>query len=343
MKTITNGTINQHYIPRFLLRGFSSCINPEEKRKHRKFYSHIGKSDGNVLWLNNCDIAAEEYFYETDSHEQNATEKALSKSESNYAKTIYAILKEKKVHKSQWPKLSTLFLQLSFRTKHSLYQMSGLIEHSLSNAFNQAKSPGNKANIKNMAAIKLFSDKYNRQPTSNELQKLNAQLEQGYIEAMKATTNLMRNFNGQGMVKNTTSKAFIDWRTEQKNRYSRYQWSLHKVDGELILGDVCTMAYEASSDTYVPALFASAKDTGHVLLPISHEMLILGQDPLLTQNACLSETIKINKNSAELSREFVISKTREPLNASLLQSIGLRPRDLARELKHDSEENISSK
>lgn len=331
MTTITGDTINQHYIPRFLLRGFSSCINPEEKKKRRKFYSHVGRPDGNILWLDNYDIAAEEYFYETDSHEHNATEKALSKSESNYAKTIYAILKEGRVHKSQWPKLSTLFLQLSFRTKHSLYQMSGLIEHTLSNSFDQAKAPGNKEKIINMATTKLFLDNFNRQPTSNELHKMSALLEQEYIEAMKYTTGRMRNFNGQDMVKNTTSKILLDWRTEQKNRYSGYQWTAHKVDSELILGDVCTMAFEASSNSYVPALFTSGKNTGHVLLPISHEMLLIGHDPLLTQKVYLPETIKINKNSVELSREFVVSKSREPLAASLLQLIGLRPCELGRD------------
>ena len=119
-------------------------------------------------------------------------------------------------------------------------------------------------------------------------------------------------------------KNFAEFSKFRKNRFSSYYWDIFKSDNILILGDICTLAYLENEQRYEPAIFVDTVKIHHVLLPITSHLLIYGFDTKLTHNPTLPSIETINKNMAELSREFIVAKSEHDFPNDILNLIGSR-------------------
>ena len=247
----------------------------------------------------------------------NLVENKLRKLESSHASTLNKILREKKLHKSQWEKLSDIVLQLGFRTKNFRFQAKDTAEKSLEKALNEI----DKHELARDTIIQGFRNNFNRKPNAKEVHQLTPiVLKELENKIIPETKHLLRGIPWEQPVRDASIKIIADGTPEYGHRYRNYVWKLQNGDSELLLGDVCVLALSTDSEVYEPAILVSGKNTDHVVLPISSTEYICGYDPDKGMKIEPPSVKLLNEASIRLSNEFIVAKTEFPINMALFRN-----------------------
>ena len=309
---------NQHYIPRFILKGFSECINPNAKKKDKKFYTYKLAKEGFISHENIEEIASEKFFYEKYDLDLNLIENIFSNLEQNHSKTLLKIIDEKKLHKSQWGNISTLFLLLSVRTKNFKIK---IVEEFETIRDEYLKTVDLKSEFKRQLRESLLEE-INSQSTrslgTHELIKLRDLTNLLVNQKMPELESFVKNFDVTKQLRNGLLNAISKINQLDGMKYDNYHWEINHTDQELILGDFCTMAYCRDDNCYNLAIIPDADKVDHVLMPVTSKMVIYGYDPRVTIIPDLKSTEFTNISTARLSKRFIISRCQESFDRELV-------------------------
>jgi hypothetical protein len=96
--------------------------------------------------------------------------------------------------------------------------------------------------------------------------------------------------------------------SKRHHQYGNLHWKIKSYDpNQFILGDICVLTMDAKSQYFSPSIF-SKKDNYILLLPISHDTLLIGSD---SKEPLLPSPKVLNMHSVELSIYFFVS----PINS----------------------------
>jgi len=327
----------QHYLPRFLLKGFSSrTVNKESYVwVHRK---------GKISYESNIQrIAKESYFYGT--KEDSDVDDKITKMETESFSTLIDELRSKnKISESKSQLIGDFVAHLIFRSKHTR-EITG----------QAAKLITDKAfeDLQNIAFLKKairqqrnqIIDDVKKDLKSRDIVNVeNAQLEPFldlYIEWFISNDRNLSEFSTNikqvsdivrqklpTMGKKSQLKSFskpLD-SSERVRMYRNLHWSMITVEkaGAFILGDVGPIVIYGEDKEFNMAL-ANKNTHQTIFLPISDKQLIVGRTE---ENRTLPDIEAINIGMAELSYEFFISSKNEQREIEYLRSIGKRNMDV---------------
>jgi hypothetical protein len=324
MKNISQ-TKNQHFIPRFLIRNFAWCINPEDKKKKRhKYKTNFFPEKGLAESKNINNIASDDYFYEWELKGEVEIEEELSKVENRYAATLSLILNRMEIQKSQFQSLSNFVFNLSWRTENN----RALMNEFLKNSFEEM-------------AQETMEDSYemskiNKDAANNALGELNINVDRNVkaramvvhklfvepeVEKQMAIFIKEELPSRMGeLTADTQAKLVIKNDLSAHDVMSRVTWNVFEADTELILGDGGPIAYDAKADVWGPLFWMLMQNkVDLILLPISPKKFLLGT-PTKQDLKRMHEQIsgdKINTLQARQCYKFFVCQNLEIGNAYL--------------------------
>jgi len=314
-------TINQHYIPRLLLRRFSRCENPEVKSKRRVYKAlEVGRKTAEEK--NIVEIAAEEYFFEKDIVNGFSVEEELKIKENRYGRLLDTILNSRQTHRSQNILITDLVSNLSFRTENNRLEMAKLLADSISWARTQ------------VTADKLFIKQVEREALDAVVKELGRGMEREKlakarfgmknsrvfkhelarrIEALPMVSKLVEEkfaSESYGIAQKTQCSLISEKELTRNATLGSIEWSLKHFDTSLLLGDLGPICFCQKEQAYMPLMWALVRrSVNHLVLPISNSAVLIGRakdhdDELLIQQ---TDASTINSASASLSYNFFVT------------------------------------
>jgi len=317
-------TVNQHYLPQLLLRGFGQH-DGAKKRKHRKWLVTVCKKGGGPYEDETKNVGVERYFYEKDSN--GLVEKALRTREDRYARLIRKILRDKRVDRNQSALLAELFATLAARTKHTRYQFTEigrtLFDHALEKT---VRADLRKDPAFMQQAVTKTREYLAQSGISVPNHVIGSLVRDNYDEFMATaglpTMNHLRDIVAfEGMTRDAQAKTLTAKPRDVLYRYQYMEWSIWEGAGQgFILGDGGPIALRESTNEYAPAVFVSNDDVVRVVLPVDAGHAIIGIP--LGANIVPLDVNRLNLSSPKLSREFVVAASAAPLTKELIVAIG---------------------
>jgi hypothetical protein len=314
----------QHYIPRFLFKGFASKYI--SRKQVFVCYFHIVCSEGQEK--NTRHIGYEQDFYGA------LLDDLIKKREDVYAKVLDRVREKRKIQNSDRDLVVEFVFSLALRTKHVREKMISLIEssrESLHSRFIDAHTwadelskkanprylreqfeqftrsqlgPVNRSTLNRLwernkkqlsAKVKLEANKFGNEQAKNwdlffsvvRWDKLVEDLgEKGQVAVL---TNLHQNTSSQSLDSPKLWRDF-NWRVEEFS------------PGSLILGDAPVL--QVNKDSSIVSVFFGEGQRSMIVLPISHNLLLIGSEE---PDAKLPALDLLNCGSAELSLLFFVS------------------------------------
>ena len=130
-------------------------------------------------------------------------------------------------------------------------------------------------------------------------------------EVVKGLTAFIEKIDEHGTISHKDAlDRFLELKEPSKrhHRYNNLHWTIKSYDpNQFILGDVCVLTMDTKSQSFSPPIF-SKKDEYILMLPISHDTLLIGSD---SKNPLLPTPEVLNIHSVELSIDFFVS----PINS----------------------------
>jgi len=315
----------QHFLPRFLIKGFSSRIHKNE------YYCWVFTKDNNPYEANLQNIGLEKYFY--GKSEEMEVDEIITQQEVKYSAQLERVrsINSACTLDSRFP--AEFIAHLIFRAKHlritaqkagetaisvmqaelnspeKYYQLfkniaknhPEMIEQSLSRELDKRLPPGFPQDQKDILFKKALA--FIPQILSNSaFDDIYSFFNNLFAKMAKEMPNIAEGVHIKGLSKGDVPPKFIE-------KFEGFDWFLTVAPKHtFILGDIGPIAiYEPSLD-FKPFLFAKGK-LSQVFLPISDSHMIVGKS-YTRQQTPANDTI--NKASASLSQFFFIScKNRE--------------------------------
>lgn len=326
----------QHYIPRFLLKGFCSKT---EGTKSFVWYFRKGSKPSEISIR---DVAVSKQFY-GDTGPESIDEK-LTEMEQKFGPTIERLRKDKKIDISDLPIVVAFFINMVIRTqfirKSFTDATGGLMEMTARNlsdprkmavVLNQAITQ-NKSRFHDQLRRSMHSKLGAKMPVVEEhiirwveenSEQLTSLLARPISKEFgKVLTAFIEKIDEHGTVSHKVAlDRFLDTRefSKRHQQYRNLHWKLKSYDpNQFILGDICVLTMNTKSQFFSPPIL-SKKDNEILLLPISHNTLLIGsdsKDPLLPTPAAL------NTHSVELSIDFFVSPTNTERERKLSKRVG---------------------
>jgi len=315
----------QHYIPRFLLKGFCSKT---EGPKRFIWYFRKGSKPSEISIR---DVAVSRKFYGDSGPE--TIDKKLTKMEQQFGPTIDRLRTDKKINTSDLPTIVEFFINMVIRTQYIRKSITDATGGLLKMAARNLSDPHKMAIFLN-EAIKQNKSRFRDQLRGSMRRKLGTKVpirEEHIIrwveENVEQLTTLLASPFSKEVVKGLT--AFIEKIDEHGNishkdaldrflnleepskrhhQYNKLHWIIKSYDpNQFILGDICVLTMNTKSQSFSPLIF-SKKDNYILLLPISHDTLLIGSD---SKEPLLPPPEVLNLHSVELSNDFFVS----PINS----------------------------
>lgn len=314
-------TINQHYIPRLLLRRFSRCENPEAKSKRRKYLAFEVRSEGGNE-KNIVDIASDEYFFEREIVNGESVEDKLKVKEDRYGRLISKIESELIVHRSQDRLITDLVSNLSFQTESNRLDMSKLVSDTMSWARKQviADKPFIEK-VKKETLDKLVSE--HGQGLDRELvaqarfkcknsrefkEEINRSIDQlPLISELVEARFISESYD---LAQRTQCSLISDGSLNDSAALQGIKWKVHSYEDSLLLGDVGPIAYCRSVGSYIPLMWSLLyEDIDHIVLPINRFTALIGETLSCDGSSVrlASSAYIVNFASASLSHNFFVT------------------------------------
>jgi|LGVF01.1.fsa_nt_gb hypothetical protein len=311
----------QHYIPRFLLKGFCSKT---EGTKSFIWYFRKGSKPSEISIR---DVAVSRKFY-GDTGPESIDEK-LTKMERQFGPTIDRLRTDKTINISDLPIIVELFINMVIRTQYIRKSFTDATGGLMEMAARNLSDPHKMAIVLN-EAIKQNKSRFHDQLRSSMRSKLATKMpvmEEHIIrwveENAEQLTSLLAKPFSKGFVKALTAfiekidehgtishkdalDRFLDLQEPSKrhHQYSNLHWITKSYDpNQFILGDICVLTMDTKSQSFSPPIF-SKKDNYILLLPISHDTLLIGSD---SKEPLLPPPEVLNIYSVELSIDYFVS------------------------------------
>ena len=307
-------TKNQHFIPRFLLKNFSWCINPSQKKKRQKFkiFFTTLSNPGQKKDINR--IACADYFYEEEMLGDVEIEKQLSERENRYARSLNIVLDRSVIEKSQYQIISNFIFNLTWRTENNRVLMTSIMQNGFEGvAIDMMSDRKEIAKLQN----KAFDDyvyKHGVNADRNQKAKFMQQASPILTADMKERMNnllenelpsLMKNFASDTQSKLVTKDNFVSHPI-----MSKVIWEMRTVELPLILGDVGPIGFCNESGACGPLFWMVAStNIDYIYLPITpYKYLIGSSSGVDLDNFSSSHTVdSLNTLSAQQSYAFYVS------------------------------------
>lgn len=327
----------QHYLPRFLLKGFASRMVRDEA------YTWVYRLGKEPYETNIGNIGLERYFYGT---HQSAADAAITGTETAYSDLLFQLREEITSCELNNPLIPKFIAHLVVRTKHARQTMGEAGEVLVSLLRKKLGTPEDMSNTLSKyvkehpeRVREIIREEFQKAAgsalTSEQLEELvefsmekNQHLVAFEDKSLHAAviTPLLHTFEKQlpSIIERAHTKALVtDHSPEPRaDEIVNFHWRLFvEPDSSFILGDIGLIAKIGANENF-KGLFLIAEPIQEIYLPISDRHIICGW---LGEAREYPESGSINRASASLSREFFVAKnkTREELAyACLMGSSG---------------------
>lgn len=339
----------QHYIPRFLQRGFI-CNNQEQVYFYSKIKNEVIKANISKIGVGRDFYSGPEDTYLDDVITENENKiiyplvdvlrdiESDNIVDSNTAITLIShfITRTKYIRDlcSEACKSTLDILESQIATKKAEeefiknFVQSDMFKEELKKEFKQQKLISNDVFIDDLCA------KMAKNP--HEFTILNQA-----IEAMKAVYQKLQNDHLE-MVKKSHKKALTNFLESSDTKYDQYKnfiWHLKIYpDDSIILSDNIAMTYNTETKQVYPPFLTNQDNNTQIYMPISHNKLLIGTQ----NNSPILEVEQINEYMISISSNFFIASIFNERYEHQIQLIGNKVREQIQQEILEASENIFS-
>lgn len=326
----------QHYLPRFLLRGFASR---QAKRGTFTWYYRMGHSAKEVS-IRDVGLGTDFYGQPAPS----SLDDLLTTREGEWAAVLNKVRRTRTIEAEQLPALVSFVATMAIRTKHfrtimaraadlMLREMKeqlitrdffeeitkDLIANGapeLRQAVREALLEGLGSSTPELEALALSLLQQHQDALISTVAETGLPIaDQALTDLALTTPTLAATSHNKGLASSLTSKEF----SERELNYTSRSWSLMPAQaGAFILGDVGVIHYDPASGRAYAAAFNEIEG-GLILLPIVDDLLLVGGSAGIETPPTPQE---LNRQTARLSVAFFTSSTRTDQELGLIPEIG---------------------
>lgn len=330
----------QHYIPKFILDGFSHRVNGVES------YCWVYRGPENVFESNTKNVGVEGYFY--GESVKGSLDEKITRTESQFIDLVRSM----KINIGYEDELNAdhcidLVNHLSYRTQHF---RSTVLEVTSTIASHTQESLSDRDTLVDFA-INSFADnpEYLEQAIDDQLNKigigsyLSPDDKSLLLEAMRniapsfvrAHIDYLSSSMSENMrvvsaalpsaLKSGHNEALAreDQILKSKSRLSHLSWSARRYpDNALVLGDCPAWAVSGENNEPSSLVWANSEIT-LVVLPVAHDVALIGTSNTMRSHHL--DSAYLNETSAALSKDFVVcSKKPDSLSCAWVDSFATR-------------------
>jgi hypothetical protein len=301
---------NQHYLPRFAMRGFASRSSGSES------YTWVFRKNRGPFESNLSNVASEGYFYGEPGDQ--TLDEQITRMESEHALThewLFGIVGV--VSAPHLERIADLIYWMAIRSRNLRRMFQGILEEAATSVEESVNTPekvvafflSRRRQMMREEIRKALKKSLGRKPNRNEVAKAEAwvaaQLPKQAETQSAELLELFRNMKGMlgPMTRNAHNKALsnvIDEKVVYLEKLRAFGWSVEERPSRLVLGDVGPFAI---SDQGLPKLAIEGIDeTRSLFLPLSSSRLLAGH-----RGDGHADCARVNEISVRLSCEFFIS------------------------------------
>jgi hypothetical protein len=312
----------QHFLPRFLLKGFASRATKDA------FYVHLFRKGCQPFEVNILNVGVARDFYESPS--AGGLESKLSVQEGEYA-LLLDNLRNGVIDQTEKGLLVDLVCNLMVRTKHLRDGFKEAGENILDSLEQQLGDLKNRWHVERLFAEKAIENpelrrvlkslprKQRRKLISQTLKQLGVDIPTGLRLLLKLARKHV-SMNETVKKAQARSLAIDNALAERKESMKNFRWCVEeRPAGTFVLGDVGPIVrFPDSVELKAPLGFGMPE---LILLPVSDRQLLVGR-----KKGSRRETDDENLNlaSVELSRDFFVASGKTKRELSYLERIGRR-------------------
>jgi len=316
----------QHFLPKFILKGFSS------KFHNSNYFVWVYRKESEPYETNIVNVAVQKNFY---SIKNNSYIDDLITKEENKFSNLVKYLRSLKNNfditgDSEILNIAELISHLEIRTRNireALLDSSNLVLEESLIFFQNPENRKKFVSIQmekaiNLQLLKLSIPLYKsaniKAQMKKELQpKIELQSSYFFNNVLPNLSNEMTNIVKQGHLRAFNRE--ISPQIRQKE-YKKLKWRLIFNENEnLIMGD-CGILTEVESEKRFVLLWNKEEKVKNIFFPISSQHLLVGSKLNSTYHL---DTYHFNEEISKLSREFFISAKNEPSLRTFANNIGL--------------------
>jgi hypothetical protein len=305
----------QHYLPRFLLKGFNS------RNQSKKMMSWVFTKD-KVYEANILNIGLQQYFYGDINTDLDSK---ITDLESRFSKQINEIRNFNfSANNKNVEEISKLVYFQLIRTKNIRLTLANVYHYGINLANKRIKEDFSEKAFFKIKSMFRNTEQYKKFCTLIPQKKLECMLdihikainESGMIdsyfrEGLKQTEEITNQAHNQMIEGHINGENKGIYKKLLNLHWNRVEFN----DNSLVLGD-CG-CYIKNSDG-IATTWINTKNIEHVLFPISSKYLIIGSNKHLQVSPDLEE---VNIGSCQCSKEFFISSTNTKREKDYLKSI----------------------
>jgi len=307
------GSDRQHYIPRFLLKGFNS-------RFHKgQYFAYVYRKESKPFETNIINIGVSKGFYTQEG--DNQADEIITSLETGFAKYIDELREFDTDQNIPSNKISKFVAHLELRNRYireSLLDLSGDIVSKSIDFFAGGNDLKQLCRDEFKKDPSILEDKLKQIPQYSQLNRQQKQLflDQALKNAVELVDNLADVFIGQvldrvkndlpELVKETQLRALKQSGIPEPKVqfYEKLNWKVNLFDRDsLILGD-CIMMIHVDAERAYKTLIEKKDEVLSVLFPISDRHLISGT--ILEENVVF-DVDELNSFFAQCSTDFFVS------------------------------------
>lgn len=318
--------IRQHFLPRFLLKGFAS------REKGCEIHTWVYRRDGKVFEANIMKVGTEKHFYGLSG--ENTVDAKITEAENEYVQLIEKLRGWEDPRSVDDERIPYFITHLSIRTRsiqESFAQTAAhMVESVNKNLFDMRKIKKLMAQNQPMIQAKLeeavdqFSLSQDQREAllkfmqesvttaTDEQQEFFASLMQPFFETAQTIIPKSIKAGQRNALSQSVAPAL------RVDDYLNLQWYVRKTCTALILGDSGCF-FEIEGERRFRPLNDKQDSIQRVYLPISSVRLLIGCSQEVPQEPDVNF---INAAAARCSREFFIGKERSDDWSALQQTIG---------------------
>jgi hypothetical protein len=322
----------QHFLPRFLKKGFASRIKKQE------IYTWVFSKGKKPYEANLRNVGLENFFY--GSEDEHAADRLITEAENKFSEVIEKLRTLPSTQEINESLVPEFVAHLIIRTKHFRSSMNAGGQVLAGILVDNLKSPDDF--YKFLMAISQGEDFKNSIRKNIEKQAANRmnneQIEQNVKLIMEKTPEIARSKANEGfntfkmlfqrmydempsIVEGAHNKTLSREATPRayKKKFSGYKWQVHVLKkGSLLLGDIGPICNFGLTDNFKPYVFTDGR-VEQFFLPISKTHLIIGSS---CEKFDVPDIKKINFASVSLSQNYFISSQNTDFEQNLIPEIG---------------------
>lgn len=311
---MANKTVNQHYLPQLLLRGFAEDMGEKDSPVW------VFRNGTQPFRTNPRNVGAERFFYA--DPDESPLEAELGRRETVLAAVVSAIREERRIPKGSETLLAELVGQMAVRNKHLREGFATAGEITARAAIDAVMEP---EQLRRQArkALREKAAEFGVTIPAEQLERVAARFEPDFQEALKPLggfTGMLDSLDFGAMVKKAQVDVLEEKLLDAGKRFESLRWQLLVGPGQsFVLGDVGPVALARRKRTAKPGvMFSPEHDL--IALPLSDSVALVGG----LENFGLEEinVERLNAAAAKLSGEFFVARENRPRERQLHSILG---------------------